>query len=131
MPEDLEKIKNELYKLNSEFSPRVVSFTGFGVDSGNAIVMNYKVPVGRYKGKNFNIALSFQEIGYPEYPPHFIHIAEIPDVILAVNQEHQFEGLQWKAFSVPPSDFWDKLPSNEKNMGTYMRRHVQRFWDQI
>ena len=127
----LEQVRSELQDINPEFFPEVVRFPEFGVNSGDAVAIKYAVKVGRRKGETFRIAISFQESGYPEYPPHFVHVADLHDSKLTVNREHQFDGVQWKAFSAPPSDFWDGLPPSEKNMRTYMCRHMLRFWSQI
>ena len=78
-----------------------------------------------------DIAVSFQEEGYPEYPPHFIHVKEVADAKLPEHQTFQFENARWVSFSVPPTDFWDGLPSSEKNMKTYVHRHLARFLDQV
>ena len=34
-------------------------------------------------------------------------------------------------FQFPPSDFWDALPATDKNMRTYVNRHMLRIWDQL
>ena len=127
----MQKVAAELHALDPELDPIVEQFTGFAPDSGNAVVIRYKVPTGRYKGGVFGMAFSFQETAYPEYPPHFIHVAGLPSQGLTPHAVHQHGGMEWKVFSVPPNDFWDALPMAEKNMRTYMRRHVPRFWSQL
>ena len=127
----LRQIKNELTDIDPELSPEIVSFPGFGADSGKAVMMNYTVPVGRYKGEKYKLAISFQETGYPEYPPHFIHIADICHQHRTPHSEHQYDNRQWKAFSAPPRSIWDGLSSGDKNMRAYMRGHMQSFWNEL
>ena len=127
----MQQIINELCNLGLALSPSATEFEGFAPDSGHAVVMEYPVQTGRYKGRTFKVALSFQEKGYPEYPPHFIHVADLPGQKLTPHSEHSSKGRQWKVFSVPPKDFWDGLPAEEKNMRTYMRRHMLRFWSEL
>ena len=123
----LEQIRAELDALG--LSPRIVPRTGF--DFGAIVAFRFEVNVGRFKGQRFEVGIGFQENGYPEYPPHFLCIASLPDSVLPVHSCSQVDGSDWCAFSVPPSDFWDSLPTSEKNMKTYVRRHLVRFWGQI
>ena len=123
----LEKVKNELLDLGYE--PDLVSVDGFSL--GKVVIIKYDVPTGRYKDEAFRVGVSFQEDGYPEYPPHFVHVEELPDSRIAIHSQHVHDGANWSVFSVPPDDFWDRLPSSEKNMKTYVSRHLLRFWNQI
>ena len=111
------------------FTPEIL--TGNGFPGNGAVIINYRVDTGRYKGKRFKMGIAFQEIGYPEYPPHFICIADIPESSLRVHSNFDYRDAKWSVFSVPPSDFWDKLPSSGKNMKTYINLHLARFWNQI
>ena len=82
---------------------------------------------GRYKGQTLALGLSFQENAYPEYPPHFVHFkSPVRTSIATRHSVHNFEGETWLAYSLPPSDFWDGLDSSQKNMKTYIRRHLLR-----
>ncbi|MXX57045.1 MAG: hypothetical protein F4X22_13775 [Gemmatimonadales bacterium] len=106
--------------------PRIVDFPGFSI-SGQAIVLDIDVKHGRFKDKTVTLALSFQEDAYPEYPPHFVHFkSSISTPIATRHSTHDFEGENWSAYSLPPSDFWDGLKSSEKNMRTYYQRHLLR-----
>ena len=96
----------------------------------NAVVtFEYNVDIGPYKGNSYRIGISFQETEYPEYPPHFLHICNAPTIQSLSHSGYQENGQEWSAFSVPPSDFWDSLPRESKNMKTYLNRHVRRFWN--
>lgn len=115
------RVIEELEALKLE--PRIISIS----DSQRAVMCNVLVNHGAYKGETLQVALSFQENSYPEYPPHFVHfkstikLGEIP-----VHFTYQFEDEHWSAYSLPPSDFWDKLQSSQKNMKTYVYRHLFR-----
>lgn len=120
----LEQLVEELREIALE--PRIVEFPGFPVSRG-AIVIKAEVQHGRYKGETLELALSFQEDAYPEYPPHFVHLkSSVSTDITTKHSTHEFEGENWSAYSLPPSDFWDTLESSQKNMKTYYRRHVLR-----
>ncbi len=95
------------------------------------LMFNYTVQSGPHRGSKFRMGISFQEDAYPEYPPHFVHIASLPCARHTKFSEYTYEDLQWSVFSLPPSDFWDELPLGEKNMKTYIRRHLARVWAQI
>ena len=117
----LERVSEEL--RSSGFAPRIVDFTG----SRRGIVFDLEVQHGRYKGETVTLALSFQENAYPEYPPHFVHLkSSIATTTFTRHFTHQFEGETWSAYSLPPRDFWDKLESSQKNMSTYVNRHLFR-----
>ena len=69
-----------------------------------------------------------QEINYPEYPPHWIHVTpKIEDKRGLPGKEYtDADGRPWVAFSRPPSDFWDNAPT--KHMSVYVGEHLRRFW---
>lgn len=123
---DAERVSAELRALG--YRPEVVRFAG--VD-GETVLIDYQVEVGRYRDKTFGIGISFLEKGYPEYPPHFLHVRNLSESNLAQHSRHEFDGDDWATFSVPPSDFWDGLPSEQKTMKSYLNRHVTRFWNEI
>ena len=122
----IEKICAELVELG--FSPQRIQIVGCPAELA---VVNYGVKIGRYKGDHFNVGIGFQEQGYPEYPPHWLGVAGLPHSQVTVHSSYNHCDVQWLLFSVPPSDFWDKLSSSEKNMKTYINRHVPRFWSQV
>lgn len=118
----LEQVAEELREIG--FAPRIVDFPEF---SYQAIIIEVEVQHGRYKGQTLTLALSFQENVYPEYPPHFLHFkSSVSTEITTKHSTHNFEGENWSAYSLPPSDFWDALESPQKNMKTYYRRHLLR-----
>ena len=124
----LEKVSEELRALG--FAPKIVKADQFRGDG--AVVIEYPVTVdSRHKGRTFTMAIGFQEDAYPEYPPHFIYVAEFADPQIPTHSSFCCDDANWCAFSVPPSDFWDRLPSADKNMKTYVHRHLTRFWSQV
>jgi hypothetical protein len=120
----LEHVAEELRELH--FATRIVEFPSFPV-SGQAVVIDVNVEHGRYKGQTLTVGLSFQENAYPEYPPHFVHFKSSVSTDIATRHSmHNFECESWAAYSLPPNDFWDGLESSQKNMNTYVRRHLFR-----
>ena len=114
----------ELLKL--DLAPRIVEFPSFP-SSSQAVLVDIAVEHGRYKGQTLAVGLSFQENAYPEYPPHFVHFKSSVSTNIATRHSlHEFEGESWSAYSLPPRDFWDNLESSQKNMKTYVRRHLLR-----
>lgn len=123
----LNAIAEELRELG--YKAEVIHGEGF--NGSSAVAIDYPVSTGQHKGKTFRIAIAFQEDAYPEYPPHFIYVKEIPSPKNHPHSSFDYENSKWTAFSSPPNDFWDGLPTPDKNMKTYIKRHMTRFWDQI
>ena len=124
----LEQVAEELKKLG--FAPRIVEFPSFPT-SDQAVVINVAVKHGSCKGQTLAVGLSFQEKAYPEYPPHFIHFKSSVKTNITKCGQHEFESESWSAYSLPPSDFWDRLDSQQKNMKTYVNRHLQRVFSKL
>ena len=124
----LEEVCRELREIGY-----TVSVLPGGYAPAEFAVIDYSVETGRYKGRTFKIGIGFQESAYPEYPPHWICVEglSVEDVQVTVHSSFQYEERNWILFSVPPNDFWDGLSLTEKNMRTYLMRHVVRFWDQL
>ncbi len=121
---DIETVCEELRALG--YAPEPMQLNG-----ADAVIVDYRVEAGRYQGGEFRIAVSFQEGGYLEYPPHFLHVRSLPDARLPVHSSHEYEGATWSLSSVPPSDFWDGLLPLEKTMKTFFQRHLTRIWNQM
>ena len=92
------------------------------------VAFEYTVPTGRYRGKVVDLGLSMQELNYPEYPPHWIHVTPPIEDRRGAPGKHftDLKGRLWVAFSRPPSDFWDNSPT--RHMSLYLSDHVRRFW---
>ena len=92
------------------------------------VAFSYTVPTGRYRGRVVDLGLSMQELNYPEFPPHWIHVSP-PIEDRRGSPGKQFtdaRGRKWVGFSRPPSDFWDTSPT--KHMSIYIDDHIRRFW---
>ena len=72
----------------------------------------YEIEAGTHKGEEVTVGVSFQEEGYPEYPPHWIHVTPpLDDGRGGSTQEHtDAHGRSWLAMSRPPGPVWDNLP---------------------
>ncbi len=124
----LERVLDELRDLG--LTPRIVDFPEF-TTSRRAVVFSVTVHTGRFEGQTLTLALSFQEQAYPEYPPHFVHFKSSVEISIRKHSTHDFEGENWSAYSLPPSDFWDRLEPSQKNMKTYFWLHLNRVLDQL
>ena len=125
----LETVAAELQVLPNVTRARTVN--GGGFVGAAAVVFDYVVPTGRYRNRTFPVGVGLQEDACPEYPPHFIYVADLDNPQLPVHSSFDYAGARWSAFSVPPSDFWDGLAVADKNMRTYVDRHLTRFWSQV
>ncbi len=120
----LEKIAGELDGLG--YSPFYID-----TQQGRTVVINYLILTGKYKGEEVLLGFSFQEEGYPEYPPHWIHISPpYNDQLGGSVQSYQCQDSQgvereWLALSRPPGAMWDNLPT--KHMKHYLEFHITRF----
>lgn len=124
----LEQIKLELNEAGYKAS--IVKFRNFNVHRCLATTFDFRIDSGRYRGRKYKLGISFQENGYPEYPPHFVHILNAPQINFTVHSTHDEDDGTWYTFSLPPIDIWDNLASENKNMHTYVRTHLRKFWDQ-
>ena len=98
---------------------------------GPVVEFDYEVETGSYKGQVVRLGISIPESGYPEYPPHWIHVSPPVDDGLggAVQSYTTGDGRKWMLLSRPPNDLWDGLP--ERNMQAYLSGHIRKFWRQL
>ena len=77
------------------------------------------------------VGVSFQEEGYPDYPPHWIHVTPpLDDGRGGTTQEHtDAQGRSWLAMSRPPGPVWDDLPT--KHMSAFIREHLRKIWKDV
>ena len=119
----IEVVERELREL--DYRTEIIDMPRF--DFGKIVVFDYSVVAGCYRGRTFRVGVGFQEEGYPEYPPHFVFVADdLGGARLPKYATHDLDG--WSVFSAPPLDFWDRLAPAEKNMKTYLRQHLARLW---
>lgn len=125
MSEDIRCIQAELEGLGYITATR---------DSGQGTVVefDYHVETGSKSGKQFRIGVSMQKTGYPEYPPHWIHVSPPVDDGLkgSMKQYSTEDGREWVTMSRPPGDLWDQL-ANNKHMRHYLDHHLRKFWSRI
>lgn len=97
---------------------------------GLVVAFEYTIEAGSLKGKTISVGVSFQEEGYPEYPPHWIHTCPpLDDGRGGSIQEYTIDGVSWLAMSRPPGPVWDRLPT--KGMRPYISEHLRRIWAEI
>ena len=126
----IERITDEL---------KALGYNPFYIDNspaGRVVVIEYKVPTGKYIKETVLIGFSFQEEGYPEYPPHWIHTCAdgtnppYNDQLGGSTQPYwalDNKGVQreWLALSRPPGKLWDNLAT--KHIKHYLGFHITRF----
>lgn len=119
-----ERVRAELEALGRE------TFE-FDTAQGRVVCFDYILEAGSHKGEPVKVGVSFQESGYPEYPPHWVHISPPLDDKKggAVERYTDAEGRQWLAMSRPPGEVWDKLPT--KHMDAYIKEHLRRIWKDV
>ena len=103
----------------------------FSSSQGQVVAFDYAIETGSHKGETVTVGISFQEDGYPEYPPHWIHVT--PPISDgrggSVQHYNDAEGRSWIAMSRPPGAIWDRLPT--KTMRVYIDEHLRRIWADI
>ena len=98
---------------------------------GTVVEFDYQVEVGNKRGEWYRVGMSMQEAGYPEYPPHWVHVSPPVDDGLggSVKRYQTDDGREWVAMSRPPNDLWDQLAT--KDMPNYLDHHMRRIWSQV
>ena len=124
MSNSTDRVRDELQSLGYQTSE-------FDTDQGKVVAFNYSIEVGSRKGTPVTVGISFQEEGYPEYPPHWIHVTPpIDDGKGGSSIEYiDSAGRRWIAMSRPPGEVWDNLPT--KHMYAYIAEHLRRIWKDV
>ena len=124
MSDDIERMQSQLESLG--YSTAIRSSA-----QGKVVEFNYQVENGKCRGRQFRIGISMQEAGFPEYPPHWIHVSPPVNDGLggSVKQYKDEDGREWTALSRPPGELWEQLPM--KDMERYIDHHLRRFWSRI
>lgn len=122
MSGSLDRIRAEIESLGYE---TLVSNS----PQGEVVSFEYTVEAGSYRNEKVRVGVSMQgHEGYPEYPPHWVHIC--PPVTDGqggvVAKYHDPEGRPWIAMSRPPGPLWDQLPT--KHMRLFLTEHLRRLW---
>ena len=100
----------------------------FDTQQGKVVSFPYTIETGSHKGTQVEVGVSFQEEGYPEYPPHWIHVTPPIDDGKGgtIRRYVDAQGRDWIAISRPPGDVWDRLLT--KHMHAYINEHLRRLW---
>ena len=127
MSNSFERVKAELRALGCQ----TFEFDG---PHGPVVAFPYKIETGSHKGEEVLVGVSFQEEGYPEYPPHWIHVSPPIDdrkggAVETYKREEDGREWRWLAMSRPPGDIWDRLPT--KHMSAYISDHLRRIWSDV
>ena len=117
MSNDIERVQSELNSIG--YTTRVKDTL-----QGKTVVFPYTIESGPNEGKDVLVGLSFQETGYPEYPPHWIHVSPPMDDNKGNVTPYEDSDGQWLAMSRPPEIVWDRLPA--KSMRGYIDEHLRR-----
>ena len=121
MSNSADRVQGELEALGYQTSV-------FDTQQGKVVSFDYIIEAGSHKGTQIKVGVSFQEEGYPEYPPHWIHVTPpIDDGKGGVVEKYaDAQGREWIAMSRPPGEMWDRLPT--KHMYAYIGEHLRRIW---
>ena len=123
MSDSANRVREELGSLGYETQT-------FDSAMGIVVAFNYTIETGSHKETLVLVGVSFQEEGYPEYPPHWIHVSPpIADGRGGLAQTYEMSGCQWLAMSRPPGRLWDQLPT--KHMYGYINEHLRKIWKDV
>ena len=123
MPSSVSRVRSELKGLGH-------SVFEHDWNGSRVVAFSYQMESGTHRGEDVLVGVSFQEEGYPEYPPHWIHITPpIDDQKGGAKCGYVENGREWLAMSRPPGDIWDQLPT--KHMSAYITEHLRRIWRDV
>ena len=118
MTNDIERVQSELKGLGYSTCVKDTA-------QGQTVVFPYTIESGPREGEGLLVGLSFQETGYPEYPPHWIHVCPpMDDNKGGAVQPYEDSDGKWLAMSRPPGVVWDRLRT--KSMRGYIDEHLRR-----
>ena len=121
----VEKVRGEL---------EVLGYKPFEFDwqKGRVVAFEYTIEAGSKTGTAVLVGMSFQEEGYPEYPPHWVHVSPpIPDHHGGGVEYSTPEGREWLAMSRAPGKLWDQLSQQDQDMEAYISEHLRRLWRHV
>lgn len=125
MSQSFDRVRAELESLG-------LKTIEFDSPHGRVVAFDYEIQVGSYKGERVQVGVSFQaqDEGYPEYPPHWVHVSPpINDGKGGAVESYSADGRDWIAMSRPPGDFWSELLT--KHMHNYISEHLRRIWSDV
>ena len=122
-------MSNSLDKIQRELESFERKTQRFDSPIGVVVAFKYVIESGSHKGEPVTVGVSLQEDGYPEYPPHWIHISPpLSDGKGGSVQRYEVESREWLAMSRPPPG-WDRLLT--KHMQTYISEHLRGIWKDV
>ena len=127
MPDGLQSYS--LHKIQQEIEALGYETAVSASPHGEVVSFDYEVPTGSHQGRQVRIGVSMQgSEGYPEYPPHWVHISPpMDDGRGGVTQKYTDpENRDWIAMSRPPGPSWDRFPT--KHMSLFFKEHLRRLW---
>ena len=108
---------------------------------GDGIKFEYRIESGSRAGETVLLGLAIPDDRgtWAEITPHWVCISPRDNALVeqvlgapqpgAIKHWEDEAGTPWMAISAPPDDFWDKIERPEdKNMETYLKRHINRIW---
>ena len=102
----------------------------FDWQRGRVAAFEYTIEAGSHSGTDVFVGISFQEEGYPEYPPHWVHVSPpIPDHHGGGVQYSTEDGRNWLALSRAPGRLWDQL--SKQDMEAFINEHLRRIWRHV
>ena len=105
-------MSNSLDKIQRELESFERKTQRFDSPIGVVVAFKYVIESGSHKGEPVTVGVSLQEDGYPEYPPHWIHISPpLSDGKGGSVQRYEVESREWLAMSRPPLAGIDYSPS--------------------
>ena len=123
MSASIDQVRSELESLG--YKP-----FEFDWQRGRVVAFQYTIQAGSHSGTAVFVGISFQEEGYPEYPPHWIHVSPpIPDHHGGGVQYSTQDGKNWLAMSRAPGKLWDQLA--KQDMEAFTNEHLRRIWRHV
>lgn len=118
-------------KVRGELESAGYKTQQFDSPLGAVVAFDYSIETGSRRGESVLVGVSLQgEEGYPEYPPHWIHInPPLSDGKGGSVRKYEIDGRQWLAMSRPPGVVWDRLLT--KDMQVYIEEHLRGVWKDV
>lgn len=100
-------------------------------DKGEVVSIPYVVEVGPKRNQKHQVGFSMDQDGYPDYPPHWLHICPpVDDNAGGAVAQYSVEGTAWMYLSRPPGDDVWEDPQN-RSVKTLLNHTVRRFWENL
>ena len=125
-------MSDSILKARAELKALGYETFEFDWQNGRVVAFQYTIEAGSKAGTPVLVGISFQEEGYPEYPPHWVHVSPpIPDHHGGGQAYCTDDGREWLAMSRAPGSTWDRLPMPKRDMASYIEEHMRRMWRHV